>query len=209
MNPNKGKATASVKTPSKNGSKKRVSGKEGSTSKLDQATSNSALIAILAAILDPQAFKYNPGPAIRRAEKIVRAVPQYLDGKNLDVIETCEALEADIEWKREARNYWGFPEPMIGDFSEYTEGQLTEGVMSFEEAVKNITGGEYKTVRGLEKLLKTVGYPKPLLKRRLITKAGYNFALQERKAYEGELDLERKHKKSEIASRTRARKSGK
>jgi hypothetical protein len=215
MNSKKGKArkraeTTSVKTPAKNGAKKRVSGKEGRTSELDQAPTDSALIAILAAILDPQALKDNAGPAIRRAEQIVRAVPQYLDGKNLDLKELTEALETDLKWKQEARE-WGFPELLSSDFFEYQEGKLPEGVISFkqEEVVKNVTGGEYKTVRGLESLLKTVGYPKPLLQRRLITKVGYNLALEERNKYRRELDLERKQKKSEIASRNRTRKSGK
>jgi hypothetical protein len=74
-------------------------------------TTNSALIAILAAVLDPEAFKDNAGPAIRRAERIVRAVPQYLSGKNPNLREAFEVFKPELEFRSNEARKWGFSEP--------------------------------------------------------------------------------------------------
>jgi hypothetical protein len=160
----------------------------------DYSATNSALIAILAAVLEPQALKDNPGPAIRRAEQIIRAVPKYLADKGLQA--KFEGFNLDLEQGIKEAKKWGFAD-LLGLKRKLYQApdQLPEGAMKFKEAVDNGTCENYKTVHGLTRLLKSVGYPPRYLQMEIITEHGYQEALKEQKQKRREKDSER-HRES-------------
>jgi len=181
-------------------------GTEASKANADQSTIKSALIAILAAFLDPDALKDNAGVAVRRAERIIGAVPKYLAGKDLSLEEKLERFKPELDLLNQEAAEWGFPEPITNKFfiyvkrhrpkevrlAEFLKQQLPQGVMTFEEASKNEAFKDHKSVNGLTKFLKKVGYPETYLQMGLITKVGYQRALEKRKQERRKEDAKRK-----------------
>ncbi len=172
------------------------------------STIYSTLIAILAALLEPEVLKGQGGrgPAIRGAEKIVRAVPQYLAGKDLSLEEKLERFRPELDLLNQEAAEWGFPEPITSSFlnhvkkhrpkevplAEYFKQRLPQGVMTFEEASENEAFKDHKSVSGLTKFMRKFGYPKPYLQMGLITPAGYQRALEKRKQERQEKNTRRK-----------------
>jgi hypothetical protein len=183
----------------------------------DRATTNSGLIAILATILEPEAFKDNAGPAIRRAERIVRAIPQFLDGKNPNLREVFETFKPELEFRNNEAREWGFSESLSIDFfkkrKRLPEGEQLwkqavsdAGAIFFRDAITDETFKEHKTVRGLTKFLKSVGYPEAYLQMGVITKVGYQRALEKRKQERLQADAKRKRESRKKAKSPRSKK---
>jgi hypothetical protein len=166
----------------------------------------STLIAILAAVLYPDALKDKPGPAVRSTERLIRAVPQYLAGKDLSLEEKLERFGPELDLLNQEAAKWGFPEPITNSFlnhvkkhrpkevplAEYFKQRVPQGVMTFEEAIENEAFKDHKTVSGLTKFMRKFGYPEAYLQMGLITLAGYQLALEKRKQARREENAKRK-----------------
>jgi hypothetical protein len=164
------------------------------------STINSALIAILAALLEPEALKDNAGPAIQRAEQLVRAVPKYLTDKiHPNLRAKFREFTPDVERRIKEANKWGFTD--LSDSNLYwSPDQLPDGAMTFEQAVGNGTCEKHKTVRGLTQLLESVGYPVGYLQKKVITKHGYQEALKEQEQRRRQRGAERKRESRKKSS---------
>jgi hypothetical protein len=152
-----------------------------------------ALVAILAALLYPKDLAVgNAAKAVSRAHKMIEMVPSYLKGRNLNLKEALTEFEAEGLRRNKEAKEWGFSEPLSIQYCESTkkkpEGEkLWEqelrraGGMTFEEAISSGICEHHKTVPWLTKFLKAVEYPEAYLEMRVITKPGYQRALEKKK----------------------------
>jgi hypothetical protein len=165
----------------------------------EPGTKDAALIAILAAILWPEDFKNaREGEAIRRAQKLIESVPDYLGRKKTSPAQSLEeALQdfySETDRRMEEARDWGLAEP-------WSRESLPEGVFTFDQAIAQGVCHSHKTAEGLENLLRSVEYPDALLEDRVITAFGYERALVKRKVARREADRKRKkQKRSQEAS---------
>jgi len=170
-----------------------------------------ALVAILAALLDPKGINEDPGPVVRRAAKLIARVPDYINPgwDQMPLGERFTAYSKDLESPMEEAERWGFKSPILPAWDSYKPEQKCRredlwrednpGVISFEDAVQNLCGDKYKEVRNLSLLLERNGYPKQYLTRCILTKKGYEHALALDKDREREMDRNRKQSKRKKA----------
>jgi hypothetical protein len=158
------------------------------------ATTDAVLTAILAAVVWPDDFRSGrTAEAIRRAHRLIKSVPDYLSGKNSSLKESFQDFWLESEQRIEEAREWGFADPWSRKLYEKTKS-LPEGVLSFEQAITEGICPHHKTLKGLEELLRSVGYPEYLFRSRVITKLGYERALEKQKAKQREADRNRKRK---------------
>jgi len=166
-----------------------------------------ALIAILAAILWPDDFSNGrTAEAIRRAHKLIESVPDYLRGKKTSpgqsVEEAFQDFFSEIDQRMPEAREWGLAEPWSPEFYQKYK-MLPEGVFTFDQAIAQKVCHSHKTIRGLEKFLRSVKYPEILLRDRVISKFGYERALVKQKAAQREADRKRKKKKGPQEARSK------
>ena len=152
-----------------------------------------ALVAILAALLYPKDLaEGNAAKAIRRAHKMIEMVPNHLKGRSLSLKELFPEFKRETLRRKREASAWGFSEPLTIGYREFlkktAEGEkLWEqelrraGGMTFEEAISSGICEHHKTVPWLTKFLKAVEYPEAYLEMRVITKPGYQRALEKKK----------------------------
>jgi hypothetical protein len=167
-----------------------------------------ALIAILAAILWPDDFSNGrTAEAIRRAQKLIESVPDYLRGKKTSPGQSEEEAFQDfcleIDRRMEEAREWGLAEPWSGEFYQKSK-ILPEGVFTFDQAIAQKVCPSHKTLRGLEQFLRGVNYPEILLRDRVITEFGYQRALLKQKAARREADRKRKRQKRSQGARSKS-----
>ena len=148
-----------------------------------------AKVAILAALRDPQSLRYNRRAALRAAAKLIEDVPKCLDPnpdwEHQTLQERFQTFWAELDAKEEEAKEWGFTGPV-----EKAQAPV-EGAFSIEQAVKQ-AWCRLKTVEGLLRFLRRVGYPDRFIELRLITEAGYMVAVEREKDLERAADAERK-----------------
>lgn len=153
-----------------------------------------ALVAILAAVLWPEDFSNGKtAETIRRAYRLIRSVPDYLGGKNPSLNESFQHFEPEMSQRIEEAREWGFADPWSHELYQKTK-DLPDEVLTFDKAIAKGICPHHKTPQGLEKFLRTVGYPESLLRSRVITEFGYKRALVKQKARQRESDRDRKKK---------------
>jgi hypothetical protein len=158
-----------------------------------------ALVAILAAVLWPEDFRNGRTPeakaeAIRRAHKLIGSVPDYLGGKNPSLKESFQHLESEMPQRMEEAREWGFADPWSHELYQKTKN-LPDGVLTFDRAIAKGICIHHKTPQGLEKFLRTVGYPESPLRSRGITEFGYMRALEKQESRQRKADRDRKKEK--------------
>jgi hypothetical protein len=167
------------------------------------ATTDSVLTAILAAILWPEDLRNDrTAEAIRRAQRLIETVPSYLSGKNPSLKESFQSFELESEQRWEEAREWGFADPWSRKFYEKSKS-LPEGLLTFEQAITGEICYHHKTLKGLEELLRSVGYPEHLFSSRVITKFGYERALVKQKAKQREADRDRKRRAGSEGNRSK------
>jgi hypothetical protein len=176
---------------------------KSASSDVERPRTDPALIAILAAVIDPRAFSDNAGPAIRRADRIIKQVQQYLEGKNPNLQESFEAFVPELRLRNREASEWGFAEPLSPNIHR-AQDQFPEGVMSFEEALKNRLIGQYKTKQGLIKFLESEGYPEWALKLQAITKVGCEIVKQKHLDKEARQKRQSRKKKSTASKKAKS-----
>lgn len=155
----------------------------------------SALVAILAAVLWPKELTNGkPAEAIRRARKLIGSVPDYLGGKNPSLKESFQHFELEMSQRIEEAREWGFAEPWSHELYQKTK-DLPDGVLTFDEAIAQGVCHRHKTRKGLEDFLRRVEYPKRFLRDQVITKVGYERALELQKDKQRKGDSARKKKR--------------
>jgi hypothetical protein len=163
---------------------------------------DSALTAILAAILWPEDFRNGrKAEAIRRAHRLIKSVPDYLGGKDPSLKQSLRDFGPEIEQRTKEASEWGLSEPRSYLFDEANPDMA----LSFEAAITQGICAEHKTVNGLKEFLQSVGYPKHLLDDRVITKAGYDRAIEKRQHRRRTADRERKRKKRSQSAMSKMR----
>jgi hypothetical protein len=148
-----------------------------------------AQVAILATLRDAQSLRSNRRAALRAAAELIGDVPKCLDPnpdwEHQTLHERFVTYWAEQDAKEAEAKAWGFTYPVEDSQTP------AEGAFSIEQAVEQ-AWCRFKTMEGLLRFLKRVGYPDRFIELRLITQGGYMVALEREKDVQRAADAEQK-----------------
>jgi hypothetical protein len=115
-----------------------------------------AQVAILATLRDAESLRYNRRTALRAAAELIEDVPKCLDPnpdwEHQTLHERFETFWAEQDAKEAEAKAWGFTCPVEDPHAP------ADGAFSIEQAIEQ-AWCSFKTVEGLLRFLRRVGYP--------------------------------------------------